>query len=111
MPHSYGASFAADGRFGASRWDMSRLIAPNTTASSSRMMTGRYWLIATVGGSGGRSSSPSSRRDRWSAAVGDECAFATVEEPAQGEEDDARSEHQDEGRLAAGAEVAHHVDV
>ena len=46
MPHSYGASLAADGRRGASRRDMAKLTTPNTMARTISTTTGRYWLIA-----------------------------------------------------------------
>src|SRR6476660_8936817 len=47
MPHSYGASFAAVGRFGPSRIDATKLRAANRNTNASSENSGRYWSRAT----------------------------------------------------------------
>jgi hypothetical protein len=42
MPHSYGAFFATEGRFGASNRDATRLSTPKRSANTMRMTIGRY---------------------------------------------------------------------
>src|SRR6187431_318907 len=104
MPHSYGASLADEGRRGARRRDMPKLTMPNTTARIISTTMGRYWLMGLP-----RDASPC-----WyggGAAVGDQDALTTVEDPAQREEDETAADGQHERRLTAGAEVADHVHV
>jgi hypothetical protein len=42
MPHSYGASFADEGRRGANRRDAKKLSAPKIVANTNRHTIGRY---------------------------------------------------------------------
>src|SRR5690242_15255858 len=63
MPHSYGASFAAVGRFGPSRIDATKLRAANRNTNAISENSGRYWSRATGAGYPRRAGSPQSDRD------------------------------------------------
>ena len=105
MPHSYGASLAADGRRGASSRDGAEAERRRRRTREDGQHDDRQVLAHRLASL----SRPGRRR---ASAVAPDDRVAAVQQPAQREEDrcaDADGQH--ERRLAARAEVADHVHV
>ena len=93
MPHSYGASLAADGRRGEEPGH-GEADDPEHDGQDQQHDDGRYWLIvATWTASTPVARSTPSRPGRC-AAIGGEDALATVQQPAQGQEDQPGADRQ-----------------
>src|SRR6478752_9611536 len=104
MPHSYGADLAELGRRGASRRDAPKLSAPKTMASTIKHTIGRYWpnIVSLLPPRLTRASGwcRCFRRDRLACLVLRHDLVAAVQQVAQDEEHDQRTDREEAPRLA-----------